>query len=125
MEYTLKDDFNFAIHGEYKTLPDAVSKFKDAQGHLAPEHTDIGHIFFKYEPTGRELHYYVLDTDYEHYAFIWVCHNNADNTGSNQFAWVFSRTPTLDASVVDKVNAGITKYFAKDKFHTTVQDATS
>lgn len=105
-------------------MPLTESVFKEAAGYLEASKTDVGQIFFKYTGTVHAHNYLVLDTDYDHYSILWFCHDQG-NAGSNHYAWVFSRTPTMDATVVDKVDAAITKYFTnKDKFHFTVQDAT-
>ena len=44
--------------------------------------------------------YKVLDTDYETYSLVYSCEEN-----DMAFLWILSRTPTLEKSVFDRLNA--------------------
>lgn len=80
-------------------------------------------FFFILEaPYGK---YWVLDTDYDHYTLIYSCTDLA-GLSHIEFAWILSRSRTLDDQYKTKLFDLVTSYGIKtSNFQTEVQEGCS
>lgn len=66
--------------------------------------------------------YWILDTDYDHYAIVYYCKTTPDNT-SEEFAWLLSRDPVLNPAVQVAADALIDTHFDRSAMYQAKQDA--
>lgn len=71
--------------------------------------------------------FWIVDTDYENYAFVYGCVNMPDGYGSKRSAWVLSRKAVLlrtseNEPIIKKMHKNMDKYFDRFKLRITLQD---
>lgn len=66
--------------------------------------------------------YWILDTDYDHYAIVYFCRNTGNNT-SEELAWLLSREPVLHPAVKVAVDTLIDTHFDRSAMYKAQQDA--
>lgn len=83
---------------------------------------EYGFFFILEAPYGK---YWVLDTDYDHYTLIYSCTDLA-GLSHIEFAWILSRSRTLDDQYKTKLFDLVTSYGIKtSNFQTEVQEGCS
>ncbi|XP_062557077.1 uncharacterized protein LOC134221928 [Armigeres subalbatus] len=63
--------------------------------------------------------YWVLKTDYQHYAVVWSCRANGE--GSSESAWILSRSSVMDAASKSIVESVIGQHLSTVSFRDTKQ----
>ncbi|XP_045777016.1 uncharacterized protein LOC123875309 [Maniola jurtina] len=80
----------------------------DGSARLALPSTSQGKMIFTlpYGVAGAKNEYigWILDTDYVNYAIVYHCKYNAEKKVRQDFAWILSRSKTLDASTKAKID---------------------
>merc|ERR1712004_682079 len=83
------------------TLKDKDASVEDITGEakiVGPEPAKLGVRFFSLQPFGP---YWVVDTDYDDYTFIWSC--SSVGVAHAEFAWILTRATNPDPAVIAKI----------------------
>lgn len=126
-KYTLNDDGSVRVDNsmirllrDEKERTHAFGNAKISFPKIYPTVAKLNVTFSPFQP--NQSNYWVVATDYKHYSIVYSCLPVGERHSAFG-GWVLSRTPVLDASVVDVVNAAIDKYFDRSEMRTTDQDA--
>lgn len=68
------------------------------------------------------VNYHVVATDYENYSVLWHC-EDLPGGGSNEDAWVLSKSQELDEGVRAEVAAIVAQYLDEGEMRYTYQGA--
>lgn len=79
--------------------------------------------FFLSKFTANDVsNYWLLSTDYDHYAIVYYCRNTVDDK-SEELAWLLSRDPVLNPAVQEVVDGLIDTHFDRSAMYKAKQDA--
>mmetsp|Transcript_14813 Transcript_14813/g.20654 ORF Transcript_14813/g.20654 Transcript_14813/m.20654 type:complete len:218 (-) Transcript_14813:41-694(-) len=80
--------------------PDGKEKVAYGQAVATPSDPSKLEVTFGTSPFPAP--YWVVDTDYDSYALVWCCYDIA-KVGHEEYAWILSRTPTMDNQLYNKL----------------------
>ncbi|XP_046564055.1 uncharacterized protein LOC124272880 [Haliotis rubra] len=120
--YIPTDDKNITnyISGRDPSRPDGECFFYNRQ--LIP--TAMPGKFIWQDTPASAVPYWVLETDYTHYAFVYGCSNiTANRTCAQPRAWIWSRTQTIPQIIMDRATSFFNRTcLAESSFLDTKQD---
>ncbi|XP_055547826.1 apolipoprotein D-like [Wyeomyia smithii] len=122
--YSLNEDGSVLVDNRMLVPPESEFRVEIGQAFLSfPEEDPLRgmlNVTFRGMPADR-LNYWVLDTDYERFAFVWNCQQVSDNIKAESF-WLLSRTMALPESVMERVEELTDLYLDRSQIRPTQQD---
>jgi len=98
--YTLQDDGSVHVDNSGMRQGEVSRAVGEAIVREQSEPAKLAVRFSEYAPYGP---YWVVDTDYESYAFIWSCTDYLFGLGHTEFAWLLGREKHLEHEVVSRI----------------------
>merc|ERR1712012_604596 len=115
--YTLKDNGMVEVYNKGIKKDGSVDDITGEAKIVGPEDAKLGVRFFSLQPFGP---YWVVDTDYDDYTFIWSC--SSVGVAHAEFAWIMARAVNPDPAVIAKImDLGVSMGIAVDKIKVTDQ----
>ncbi|XP_055546323.1 apolipoprotein D-like [Wyeomyia smithii] len=122
--YSLNDDRSVRVDNRMIVPPESEFRVEIGQAVLSfPDEEPLQamlNVSFFGLPTDRS-NYWVLDTDYTTFSFVWSCFPVSDNIKAESF-WLLSRSVPLPESVQERVEELTDLYLDRRHVRSTLQD---
>ncbi|XP_065079405.1 lazarillo protein-like [Ochlerotatus camptorhynchus] len=121
--YTLNASvMEVTVENTMKLLPSQQTLVARGRAVLASATSGEAKLKVRFDSTPANVpdsDYWVLGTNYQHYAVVWSCRPNGDD--SSESAWVLSRNPVLDQSAETLVDSIVSTYLQPESLRVTKQ----
>ncbi|XP_055547795.1 apolipoprotein D-like [Wyeomyia smithii] len=123
-QYSLNEDGSVLVDNRMLVPPETEFRVEIGQAFLSfPDEEPLQaklNVTFRGIPPNVS-NYWVLDTDYERFAFVWSCSSVRDNIRA-EYYWLLSRTVPLPESVKDRVEELTDLYLDRNFIRPTRHD---
>lgn len=121
--YTLiENTMEVTVENTMKVLPNQQPLVARGRAVLANATSGEAKLKVRFENTPATVpdsDYWVLGTNYQHYAIVWSCRPNGEN--SSESAWVLSRSPVLDQAAETLVDSIVRAHLKPESLRVTKQ----